>query len=166
MKHSDLCHVFTQVAATDVTYAPGRVFVASQRKPAALRFLVSTTCIILKHISAKSPQVGRALCPLRRAYKYRYMQTSACMHWNKRVACFYCSTSFFFLFFCPFALISLSPEGHDSSVSGEISCMIEQRSTRNGTELGLTVPPAEQVKEARRRGLCIYVCVCGGRWRW
>lgn len=40
---------------------------------------------------------------------------------NKRGACFYCST------FCSFALPSLSPEGRDSSVSGEISCMIEQR---------------------------------------
>lgn len=74
------------------------------------------------------------------------------MLWNKWEACFYCST------FCSSALRSLNPEGCDSSVSGERSCMIEQLRKRNSTELGLTVPRWATKENTEVRS----VCVCRG----
>lgn len=77
----------------------------------------------MNHLKAnlqKFPPIRARSRPLRGADKYRYMQTSAYAPWKKWRPCFRSST------FCSFALPSLSPEGLDSSASGEISCMIEQ----------------------------------------
>lgn len=119
----------------------------------------------LKPYLHKFPHTQAFVHPRRRAHKYRYMQTPACMLWNKWGACFYCST------FCSFASQSLSPEGHDSSVSGEISCMIEQHS-KEMVLSSVWQSPAEQLKEAEawRQGLCVWMCVClwlrVGGWHW
>lgn len=127
----------------------------------------------LTHESSKCISTGistrTTIHPCRRIYTFRYMQTSAYMRWNKWGACFYCST------FCSFASPSSSPEGHDSSVSGEISCMIEQHS-KEMVLSSVWQSPAEQLKEAEawRHGLCVCVCacvdvcvsVCVGRWHW
>lgn len=101
------------------------------------------------------PHIQAFVHPRRHAHKYRCMQTPAYVLWYKWGACFYCST------FCSFTSPSLSSEGHDSSVSGEISCMIEQCSKKMVLS-SIWQSPAEQLQEAEtwRQSLCVCVNVC------